>query len=213
MRTSSSPNQRFFDPITRSLHWLTAGLMVLVFALAFSIDLATSRVSHTALLQLHRSVGITVWSVTLVRLVWRRFAQYPNWPSDMSQPLRVAAISSEYALYALLLAQPILGYLQTSARGDHADLFFLGQIPALIDRDHALAQQLLTLHKSVGFLLLGLIVLHVSAAIFHHYWRRDDTLTAMLPAAARWRPSRARSECPSEGDSNPDSTSVAANTR
>jgi cytochrome b561 len=46
-----------------------------------------------------------------------------------------------------------------------------------------LAQQLLTVHKSVGFSLLGLIAIHVSAALVHHFWRRDDTLTAMLPAA------------------------------
>jgi NAD(P)-dependent dehydrogenase (short-subunit alcohol dehydrogenase family) len=52
------------------MHWLTAGLMLLVFALAFSIDLATSRASHTAFLQLHRSVGLSVWVLAMVRLVW-----------------------------------------------------------------------------------------------------------------------------------------------
>jgi cytochrome b561 len=188
MRTDSNSALRVFDRTTRLMHWLTAGLMLLVFGLAFSIDLATSRSSHTVFLQLHRSVGLTVWVLTMGRLVWRHFAKYPNWPSDMSQIMRVAAMASEYALYALLLVQPILGLLQTSAHGDHVDLFFIGQLPALIQKDRALAQQLLILHKSVGFSLLGLITLHVSAALFHHFWRRDDTLTAMLPAANGWRP-------------------------
>src|SRR6202047_2725701 len=187
MRTESHSKLRIFDPMTRLMHWLTAGLMLLVFVLAFSIDLATSRSSHTAFLQLHRSVGLTVWVVTMVRLVWRHFAKYPNWPSDMSQTMRVAAMASEYALYALLLAQPILGLLQTNAHGDHVNLFFIGQLPAMIDKNRPLAQQLLTVHKAVGFSLLGLIALHVSAALFHHFWRRDDTLTAMLPAASGWR--------------------------
>jgi cytochrome b561 len=173
--------------ITRLMHWLTAGLMLIVFVLAFSVDLATSRASHTAFLQLHRSVGLTVWVVTLLRLVWRHFAKYPDWPSDMSQTMRVAAMASEYALYALLLAQPILGLLQTNAHGDHVNLSFIGQLPALIEKNRPLAQQLLTVHKAVGFSLLGLIALHVSAGLFHHFWRRDDTLTAMLPAAAAWR--------------------------
>jgi cytochrome b561 len=188
MRTNSNSTLRLFDRTTRLMHWLTAGLMLLVFGLAFSIDLATSRSSHTIVLQLHRSVGLTVWVLTMGRLVWRHFAKYPNWPSDMSQAMRVAAMASEYALYALLLAQPILGLLQTSAHGDHVDLYFIGQLPALIEKNRPLAQQLLTVHKSVGFSLLGLIALHVSAALFHHFWRRDDTLTAMLPAANGWRP-------------------------
>ncbi len=182
------------------MHWLTAGLMLLVFALAFSIDLATSRASHTAFLQLHRSVGLSVWVLTMVRLVWRHIARYPDWPSDKSQTMRVAAMAGEYSLYALLLAQPILGFLQTSANGDHVYLFFIGQLPALIGKNRLLAQQLLIVHKSVGFALLGLIVVHVSAALFHHFSRRDDTLTAMLPAASRWLPVSSRTDHARDAD-------------
>ena len=187
MRAVGNSKRGVFDQATRLMHWLTAGLLLCVFVLAFTIDLATSRASHTAFLQLHRSVGLTVWVVTLFRLAWRHFAKYPDWPSDMPQTMRVAAMASEYALYALLLAQPILGILQTNAHGDHVNLFFIGQLPALIEMNRPLAQQLLSLHKVVGFSLLGLIALHVSAALFHHFWRRDDALTAMLPAAAASR--------------------------
>ena len=194
MRTDSDSNLRIFDPITRVMHWLTAGLMLLVFLLAFSIDLATSRTSHTAFLQLHRSVGLTIWILTMLRLAWRQFAKYPNWPGDMSATMQIAAKASEYGLYALLLTQPILGLLQTSARGDHVDLFFIGQLPALIEKNWPLAEQIFVVHKAVGFSLLGLIALHVSAALFHHFWRRDDTLTAMLPAAAAWRTLKPRDD-------------------
>jgi cytochrome b561 len=187
MRAVGNSTRGVFDQTTRLMHWLTAGLMLCVFVFAFSIDLATSRASHTAFLQLHRSVGFTIWVVTLFRLAWRQFAKYPDWPSDMSQTMRVAATASEYALYLLLLAQPILGILQTNAHGDYVNLFFIGQLPAVIEKNRPLAHQLLSLHKIVGFSLLGLIVLHVSAALYHHFWRRDDTLTAMLPAAAAWR--------------------------
>jgi len=200
MRDVGNSKRGVFDPATRLMHWLTAGLVLSVFVLAFSIDLATSRASHTVFLQLHRSVGLTVWVVTLVRLAWRNSAKYPDWPSDMSQTMRVAAMASEYALYALLLAQPLLGILQTNAHGDHVNLFFIGQLPALIEKNRPLAQQLLTVHKAVGFSLLGLIALHVSAALFHHFWRRDDTLTAMLPAAAAWRTLESRADQPREVD-------------
>ena len=199
MRTDNT-KQRVFDRTTRLMHWLTAGLMLLVFVLAFSIDRAPSRASHAVFLQLHRSVGITIWALTLVRLTWRHFARYPDWPSDMPSTMRVAAKASEYALYALLLAQPILGILQTSAHGDHVNLFFLGQLPALIEKNRPLAQLLLTAHKAIGFSLLSLITLHVSAALFHHLWRRDDTLTAMLPKAAGWRPLSPRANPSIEAD-------------
>src|ERR1700721_620306 len=109
MRTDSNSTLRVFDRTTRLLHWLTAGLMLLVFGLAFSIDLATSRSSHTVVLQLHRSVGLTVWVLTMGRLVWRHFAKYPNWPSDMSQTMRVAAMGRKNPSYALPLTSPFLG--------------------------------------------------------------------------------------------------------
>lgn len=187
MRADSNAELRIFDRATRLLHWLTAGLMLLVFVLAFSIDIATTRTSHLAVLQLHRSVGLIIWVLTMGRFVWRCFAKYPNWPADMSRTMQVVAMASEYALYALLLTQPLLGLLQTNAHGDQVNLFFIGHLPALIEKNRQLAQPLLTAHKAVGFSLLGLIALHVSAALFHHFWRRDDTLTAMLPAASRWR--------------------------
>jgi superoxide oxidase len=101
--------------------------------------------------------------------------------------MRFAAQWSEYALYALLLTQPILGLLETNAYGDRVNLFFLGQLPALMGQNRPLAKQLVAVHETVGFLFLGLIALHASAALYHHFWRRDDTLNAMLPAGMRRR--------------------------
>jgi cytochrome b561 len=187
LRTDGHADQRLFDPTTRLLHWLTVGLILVVFVLAFSIDRATSRTSHAVLLQLHRSFGISVCAVTLIRLVCRQYTKFPNFPTDMPRLMQIAAHGSEYVLYLLLLAQPSLGLMQTNASGDRVDLFFLRQLPPLIGQDRQFARQLLEAHQITGFLLLGLIALHVSAALFHHFWRRDDTLIAMLPAATRFR--------------------------
>ena len=185
LRTDGDPQLLDFDPVTRFLHWITLFLVATIFVLAFSIDFASSKEEAVALIQLHRSFGVTVWVVTLGRLVWRQFARFPNWPADMPQAMRFAAQWSEYALYALLLTQPILGLLHTDAHGDRVNLFLLGHLPALIGRDRPLAKQLLEVHKTVGLLFLGLIALHASAALYHHFWRRDDTLEAMLPHGMR----------------------------
>src|SRR5215472_11676479 len=185
LRADANPELRAFDPLIRFLHWLTLVLVATTFVLAFSIDLAPSKPAAGVIIQLHRSFGVTLWLVTLVRLVWRQFSRFPNWPTEMPQLMRFAAHWSEYALYALLLIQPMLGLLHTNAHGDRVNLFFLGQLPALIGQDRLLARQLLQAHDLVGFLLLGLMALHDSAALYHHFWRRDDTLVAMLPQATR----------------------------
>src|SRR5229473_1439871 len=143
LRSDSHPELRVFDPVIRFLHWLTLFLVATIFVLAFSIDFASSKEEAGALIQLHRSFGVTVWVVTLGRLAWRQFSRFPNWPADMPQAMRFVAHWSEYALYALLLTQPILGLLQTNAHGDRANLFFLDQLPALIGRDRPLAKQFL----------------------------------------------------------------------
>jgi cytochrome b561 len=185
LRTDGDPELRVFDPAIRFAHWLTVFLVTTIFVLAFSIAFASSRGEAVTIIQLHRSFGVSVWVVTLGRLVWRQFTRFPNWPAGMPQAMRFAAQWSEHALYALLLAQPILGILETNAYGDRVNLFFLGQLPALIGQNRPLAKQLLEVHETVGFLLLGLIALHGSAALYHHFWRRDGTLEAMLPASMR----------------------------
>jgi cytochrome b561 len=192
LRTDGDPELRTFDPVIRFLHWLTLFLIAAIFVLAFSIDLASSKEEAVTLIELHRSFGVTVWIVTLGRLVWRQFSRLPNWPVDMPQAMRLAGHWSEYALYALLLTQPILGLLLTNAYGERVNVFFLGQLPALIGQDRPLERQLLEIHETVGFLLLGLVALHASAALFHHFWRRDDTLGAMLPQGMKRRAAQAR---------------------
>ncbi len=194
LRSDENPEVLVFDPVIRFLHWLTLFLVAAIFILAFLIDFASSREEAVALTQLHRSFGVTVWVVTLGRLVWRQFARFPNWPADMPRLMRFAAQWSEYALYVLLLTQPILGLLYTNAHGDRVNLFFLGPLPALIGPDRPLAKQLLKVHETVGLLLLGLIALHASAALYHHFWRRDDTLEAMLPQGMRRRAARMKAE-------------------
>jgi cytochrome b561 len=169
-----------FDPVIKFLHWLSLLLIVVIFVLAFSIDLVPSTAKQLVL-QLHRSFGVTIWGVTLGRLVWRQFTRFPNWPATMSRPMQFTTSASEYALYILLLSQPVLGLIQTSAHGDRVNLFFLGNLPAVAGPDRLLGKQLHELHGIVGYLLLGLIGLHAASGLYHHFWRRDHTLAAMLP--------------------------------
>jgi cytochrome b561 len=106
-------------------------------------------------------------------------------PGDLPVIQKLAARVSEGILYVLLVAQPVIGLLYTNAYGVRVNLYLLGELPAVIDRDRAFAAQLGTIHSFLGYSLLALIGLHSAAALFHHFIRRDDVLNAMLPARLR----------------------------
>src|SRR5215472_8571670 len=78
LRTDGDPELRVFDPVIRFLHWLTLFLVATIFVLAFSIDFAASKDEAVALIDLHRSFGVTVWVLTLGRLIWRQFLALPQ---------------------------------------------------------------------------------------------------------------------------------------
>src|SRR6516164_2025758 len=105
LRTDGDPELRVFDPVIRFLHWLTLFLVATIFVLAFSIDFASSKDEAVALIDLHRSFGVTVWVLTLGRLIWRQFSRFPNWPADMPQAMRfVGLLLGTVGVTALLAA-------------------------------------------------------------------------------------------------------------
>ncbi len=175
-----------FDSLIKTAHWLTLFLIVAVFATAALIDEVPNAWKLT-FIQLHRSLGLTIWLVTAMRLIWRQFSDFPDWSANMSKAMRGAARVVEYLLYGLLLLQPVLGLVHSNAHGGRINFFFLFRLPPLIGRDHDLAEQLIAAHGVVANVLLAIIAVHASAALFHHFIRRDETLIRMLPRTERRR--------------------------
>lgn len=146
---------------------------------------AGSREQSALLVQLHRSMGLTILALTLFRLAWRWNARIPPLPAELPLFQKLAARATEYALYVLLLLQPALGLLNTNARGRRVDFYFLGELPPVIGPDKVLAKQAMAAHEFVAYLLVALVALHATAALFHHFVRRDNVLQAMLPGRGR----------------------------
>ena len=170
-----------YDRFMQFVHWTTFLLLTATFATAWLIRYADTREQVNGLVQLHRSLGLTTLCVTACRLMWRFVARIPPLPQDLARLQRLAARTNGYALYALLLLQPSLGFLHSNAAGKPVVVYFLGTIPPLLAPDRDLARLLFMAHGFVAQLLLGLIALHVAAALFHHFVRRDDVLVAMVP--------------------------------
>jgi len=168
-----------YSAFSRSVHWLTLALFVALFAIAWSIDDLPEAMRSPAL-QLHKSFGITVLGLTILRLIWRFAAGVPAMPADLPAWQKLGARASHVLLYLLLLAQPLVGWLWSSAGTQRINFFFLVQIPWLIGPDKPLSRSLGHLHGLIGNLLLVVIGLHAAAALYHHFVRKDRVMVGML---------------------------------
>jgi cytochrome b561 len=101
-------------------------------------------------------------------------------PQDISSTQRLAGTTTHWALYALLLAQPFIGWIATSAYPAPIPVFGLFDLPPLWSANRALSDRLFSLHGSVGIAIAGVVVLHVAAACHHHFVRKDRVLLRMI---------------------------------
>jgi cytochrome b561 len=164
-----------------AFHWLTVLLVLGAIGAAFTPELVGAWAKPS--LTLHRSLGMTLWAVTLARLVWRlTLARMPPFPPAMSEGQRLLVRLSEYGLYALLLVQPTTGLLQTLLHGRAFDLFFW-RVPTLMARDSGTASIFHEVHELGGYALIGLAGGHAAMALVHRFILKDDVLQTMLP---RW---------------------------
>ena len=176
-----------YDRVLKTIHWTSLLLIAAAYTAVWASHAVAGR-EHAMLVQLHRSLGLTVFALTLFRLGWRCRARIPELPLDLPRLQRAAARTTERLIYLLLALQPMLGVLDTNARGRRIDFYFLGELPAIIGRNKLLGSGAAAAHQFVGYLFLGVIALHAAAALFHHFIRRDDVLRAMLPGACTSTP-------------------------
>jgi cytochrome b561 len=179
-----------FDGFTIGLHWGSVFLVLALFTSAWLHALVEEWHSDLApvLLQIHRSLGVTIWVVTALRLAWRLTnASLPPFPAQMTKLHRVMVKLSEYALYALLLGQPATGLI-TTLLGGRPFALFLWRFPPLMPKDEMLQAAFHFSHELGAWVLAALVVSHAAVALFHHFVLRDDVLECMAPVIATARP-------------------------
>lgn len=176
-----------WSPAQRWLHWLSAGLVVLGFALGWGMVAVPFRalLLKFALYQAHKTIGVIVLTLTAARLTLRRHRARPPWPADMAAWSRRAATLAHASLYALLLVVPVLGYLTAAAAPVNVPTLLFGIIPLPhpIAPDAARFVLLQPAHRALAILLVVLATGHAGMALWHHRHGRD-LLRRM------WRPAR-----------------------
>lgn len=171
-----------YHPVAKSLHWLMALLILGMLALGFfmtGLPLSPDKLLYYAW---HKWAGVSVFLLVWVRLIWRLTFPPPAMPAGMSKHMKFAAHAGHWALYGLMVAIPLTGWLMSSAKGFQTVWFGVLPLPDLLGKDKALGEQLAQLHGALNVGLLLLITGHIAAALHHHFARQDDTLRRMLPA-------------------------------
>ncbi len=171
--------------LAKGLHWLIAVAIAVQVLLGFAA--VWWRISPTKLdlFVLHKSLGILILLTAALRLAWRLANPTPALPADMSAWTRRAAHASHVSLYLLLFALPLTGWFTASAANVPFRIFWHVPWPTLVAPDEPLARIGARVHLGLFLVLAAVLLVHVGAALWHHYRRGDDVLKRMLPSIRR----------------------------
>ncbi len=165
-----------YTQTARVLHWLIAGMIVLQYLLANLAESADSTIRQLALYANHKSVGITILLLAVIRLAWRQKNRPPALPPTMPPWQTLASSVSHWSLYGLLFLLPLSGWLMSSASAYSVSLFNLVQLPDLVAPDEALLERLKSTHNALAKLLFVLAAVHIGAAVKHAIIDKDGVL-------------------------------------
>ncbi len=181
-----------YSAVAILLHWLMALMIVSLVAAGVwmheAIHVPATKAQAFEVYQLHKSTGLTVLALTLLRIVWRLTHRPPALPVQMKGWERVAARASHVGFYVLMLAIPLSGWAMVSASPFGLPTIFFGlfewphiaPLAALEHKDEA-EHLFKEIHEILAFGAVALLALHIAAALKHHIWDKDDVLTRMLP--------------------------------
>jgi cytochrome b561 len=178
------PNQSVparYGVVAQGFHWLIAGLIVTQFTLGWMAEDLPLGMQKLAMFARHKSFGMTVLMLAVLRLLWRLFHRPPELPAAMSPIERMLARGTHILFYVLLFAMPLTGWMMSSAKNYSVSWFGRFTWPDLIAPNERAFELLKTTHQTMSWLLLALAILHILAALKHHFWNKDDVLRRMLP--------------------------------
>jgi cytochrome b561 len=175
--------RRRYGAVAISLHWLMAALIILLVVLGIYMvalpDAGFDR-SKIRLILIHKEIGVVVLALAGLRLAWRQINPLPTLERTVPEWQQVAAVFVHLCFYALMVVQPVIGWLMSSASGIPVDFLGLFILPDLVGHDEDLFARLRQIHDWLGFVTAGVICLHAAAALRHHFVQRDDTLRKMI---------------------------------
>ena len=171
-----------YGSFAKLLHWSIVLLIVpQYFLVEGAEELPEGSAQAAQLMDLHKSLGLLVLILAVVRIAWK-IVNRPH-PAPIGEVVwqRKAAAAGHGLLYLLILLQPLTGWIMVSASGNPVSLFGWLTFPALVGTNHDLHEALEEVHEVLFWLIVTVAAIHVAAALFHHWVLKDQTLRRMLP--------------------------------
>jgi cytochrome b561 len=166
-----------YDPFARLLHWLIVLLLAAQYVVAWTMPGIHRGTQPVGLIAVHLDLGAFIIAVMIVRVLWRLLRKEPR-VVEGTVLSRAVAYLTHGLLYLLLIVQPLLGWANASSRGWKVTL--LGaRLPSLSATGSSLGHALGDVHALLAWVMLGLIGLHVAAALYHQFVLRDGVLRRM----------------------------------
>ena len=166
--------------VSKTFHWLVVVLLVIQGILGLTMgDFA--RDTRMELTTLHKSIGITILMVVVLRLLWNLYSRRPAFAPGVTPLERNLAITVEVLLYVLMFAVPIAGWLMSDYGGRPVSWFGVFNLPQLVAENHDLHEVWEHRHEQLFWVLVLLATGHAGMAIYHQVVQRDDTLSRMMP--------------------------------
>jgi cytochrome b561 len=170
-----------YGGIAQLLHWTIVALIIVQYVLANRAEDLPLGPDKISTLATHKSIGITILGLVVLRLVWRLLNPPPPLPVGMKTWEVSLARLTHLLLYGLLFAVPISGWLMSSAANFPVSWFGLIQLPDFVTPSHDLHEQLESLHENLNTAMFALAIAHILAALRHHFLLKDSVLRRMLP--------------------------------
>jgi cytochrome b561 len=165
----------------RVFHWGLGLTIIGMIAFGYWMNHWAPRPDRLFYRSIHADIGYLVLLFTALRLIWRAISPRPALPADMPRWERVAAYFNHGALYLFTFIVAFLGWAHSGAhRPDYSGFFGLFHVPQFTSENRELANTLEDRHILMAYVLLALIMIHVAAALYHHFGRRDSVLTGMI---------------------------------
>ena len=168
----------YFHPVLRALHWLMAAAIFIMLFIGVAM-VSTDSSLHSLLVSIHKPLGVMILLLVVVR-VWVRFTTpVPALPASLPAWQRGMAHLSHWALYLMMLAQPLTGWAMLSAAGYPVTLGYGIVLPPITGMNNDGYALLRPLHTWVALALFVTVMLHLAAALFHAFVLRDGVFSSM----------------------------------
>ena len=174
-----------YGGVAKGFHWVIAVMVLGLLAAGIYMTSLDPSPEMFKLYALHKSAGITVLTLVVLRVLWRITNPHPESLPNHKNWEKILARLVHFMLYAALFIMPLSGWVMSSAKGFSVSVFGLLTLPDFVERSDDLAKVAGIIHEIASWVLIGIVGLHIAGAIKHHIVDRDETLWRMLPSVLK----------------------------